>query len=183
MRENIVDTAAQLIAKYGLKKFTLDEIASELQISKKTIYQHFQSKNEIVHAYFSSYIESDKKSTEEALTMNCSVPEKIHAIVYSSHHYILPISVLEETKQFYPDEWASIEALRQFKLDATQGLLKQGITLGVFRSDINLSVLSKMLEKISRMFMDYDFLIENRLKPREAIDEALKIIFDGILRN
>lgn len=183
MKEKIVDKAAQLIAKYGLKKFTIDEMASELQMSKKTIYQHFQSKNEIVHAYFSSYIESDKKSTEEALTMNCPIPQKIHAIVYAFHQYILPISVLEETKQFYPNEWAAIEELRQFKLDATQTLLKQGITLGVFRSDINLNVLSKMFEKISRMFMDYDFLLENRLKPREAIDEALKIIFGGILRN
>ncbi|MET1249480.1 TetR/AcrR family transcriptional regulator [Sporolactobacillus sp. STCC-11] len=183
MKKNIVDVAAQLIAKHGLKKFTVDEIASELKISKKTIYQHFQSKNEIIHAYFAAYIESDKKSTEEALTMNHSISQKIHNIVYTSHQYRLPIAVLEEAKHFYPDEWASIEELRQFKLDATQTLLNQGINTGIFKPDLNLAILSKLIEKTSTMFMDYEFLLENRLKPREAIDEALNMIFDGVIRN
>jgi AcrR family transcriptional regulator len=182
MKQQIVDTAAQLIAKYGLKKFTVDEIASELKMSKKTIYQHFQSKNEMIHAYFAAYIESDKRSTEEALTGDHSIPQKIHDIVYASHQYRLPITVLEEAKHVCPDEWASIEKLRKFKLDATQKLLNQGIQKGVFKSDINLAILSKLIEKTSTMFMDYEFLLENRLKPREAIDEALNMIFDGVIK-
>ncbi|MCO7125332.1 TetR/AcrR family transcriptional regulator [Sporolactobacillus shoreicorticis] len=183
MKKNIVDTAAQLIAKHGLKKFTIDEIASELKMSKKTIYQHFHSKNEIIHAYFATYIESDKQSTEETLSTNHSIPQKIHDIVYASHQYRLPIAVLEEARHFYPEEWASIEELRQFKLDVTQTLLERGIDEGIFKPDINLALLSKLIEKTSTMFMDYEFLLENRLKPREAIDEALNMIFDGVIRN
>jgi hypothetical protein len=73
--------------------------------------------------------------------------------------------------------------LREFKLYATQKLLKQGVEDGIFKSNIHFGVLSKMLEKISDMFTDYDFLLENRLKTREAIDESLRIIFHGILKN
>ncbi len=61
-------------------------------------------------------------------------------------------------------------------------LLGKEVDTGIFRSDINFGVLSKMLEEISDMFTDYDFLLENRLTTREAIDEALKIIFNGILK-
>ncbi|MEY8765010.1 MULTISPECIES: TetR/AcrR family transcriptional regulator [Clostridium] len=183
MKEKILDAAAQLIARYGLKKFTLDEVAAQLKISKKTIYKNFKSKNEIIHTYFTSYIESDKNSVMEALAGNQTIPEKIHSIVYSSHCYKLPIPLLKETRQFYSDEWENIQELRKFKVKALQKLLKDGVQDGIFKSDIHFGVLSKMLEKISGMFTDYNFLLENRLKSHEAIDEALKIIFKGIVKN
>ncbi|MCI1944229.1 TetR/AcrR family transcriptional regulator [Clostridium luticellarii] len=183
MKEKILDAAAQLIARYGLKKFTLDEVAAELRISKKTIYKNFKSKDEIIHAYFTSYTESDKDSIIEALEGNQTIPGKIHSIVYSSHRYKLPISLLKETRQFYSYEWDNIQDLRKFKVKALQKLLKDGVQEGIFKSDIHFGVLSKMLEKISGMFTDYDFLLENRLKSREAIDEALKIIFKGIVKD
>ncbi|HBC97560.1 MAG TPA: TetR/AcrR family transcriptional regulator [Clostridium sp.] len=183
MKEKILDAAAQLIARYGLKKFTLDEVAAQLKISKKTIYKNFKSKDEIIHTYFTSYIESDKNSVMEALAGNQTIPEKIHSIVYSSHCYKLPIPLLKETRQFYSDEWENIQELRKFKVKALQKLLKDGVQDGIFKSDIHFGVLSKMLEKISGMFTDYNFLLENRLKFHEAIDEALKIIFKGIVKN
>ena len=49
------------------------------------------------------------------------------------------------------------------------------------KSDIHFGVLSKMLEEISNMFTDYDFLLDNKLKTTEAIEEALQIIFNGVL--
>lgn len=183
MKEKILDAAARLIQKYGLKKFTVDEIAAELRISKKTIYQYFDSKDDIIREYFETAIASDKNSMTSVLSGDNEFPQKIHAIVYSSHRYGLPISLLMEAKQFYPEEWSKIEELKQFKLNATKDLLEQGVKEGIFRSDIHFGVLSKMLEKISDMFTDYDFLLGNRLNTREAMDEALKIIFNGIMQS
>lgn len=180
MKEKILDAAARLIQQYGLKKFTVDEIAEELRISKKTIYQYFNSKDEIIREYFETAIASDKDSMTSVLSGNEDFSHKIHAIVYSSHRYRLPISLLMEAKQFYPEVWSKVEELKQFKLNATKNLLKQGVEAGIFKPDINFGVLSKMLEEISDMFTDYNFLLENRLNTREAMDEALKIIFDGI---
>ena len=182
MKEAILDTAAQMIQRYGLKKFTIDEIAAELKISKKTIYQHYHSKDDIVRAYFEAVISSDKSSVEAALAGDGSFGEKIHAIFYSSHRYRLTVPILSEAKRFYPKSWALVEDLKRFKVDATRDLFRQGVDAGIFRPDINLGILSKMLEEISNMLTDYDFLLENHLTTREAIDEALKIIFNGILK-
>ena len=49
MREKILNVVAQLINRYGLKKFTVDEVATTLRISKKTIYQYFSGKDEILN--------------------------------------------------------------------------------------------------------------------------------------
>lgn len=182
MKEKILDAAAQRILQHGLKKFTIDEIASDLKISKKTVYKYFSSKDEIIRAYFEITTLTDKKSISNALLENCGIPDKIHAIVYSSHKYRLPVSILMEAKLFYPEEWLKIEELKQFKLNATIDLLNQGAEEGIFKSDVHFMVLSKMLENIANIFTDYDFLLDNHLNTREAIDEAIKILFDGILK-
>lgn len=181
MKEKILDTAAGLILQYGLKKFTVNEIASKLKISKKTIYKYFKSKDEIIQEYFKAFITSDKNNTLNAVNSNYDFFKKIHLVVHSNHQYRLPVPILNEAKLFYPDEWEKIERLKIFKIDIMKKLLKDGLSEGVIKSDIHPGVLSKMLENISDMFIDYDFLIENKLKASEAIDEALKIIFNGII--
>ena len=49
VRERILKTAEELFMKFGIRSVTMDEIASELGISKKTIYMHFEDKDAIVH--------------------------------------------------------------------------------------------------------------------------------------
>lgn len=182
MKEKILDEAARLIQLFGLKKLRVDDIADGLKISKKTIYQYFSGKDEIIREYFMAAVVSDKSSVLEILGSQKGIVEKIHEIVHSGHQYKLPVLVLSEAKKFYPNEWAEIEELKRFKMDAIQKLLEQGARESVVKPDIHLGVLSKMLEEISDMFTDYDFLLENRLKTTEAIEEALHIIFSGVLK-
>lgn len=182
MKEKILNAAAQLIQRYGLKKFTVDEIAAELSISKKTIYQYFNSKDDIIREYFEASIASDKDSMTSVLSSNENFSHKIHAIVYSNHKYRLHVPLLAEAKKFYPDVWLKVEDLKQFKLNATKDLSKEGVGKGLVKPDVNFGILSKMLQEISDMFTNYDFLFENHLNTREALDEALKIIFNGIMQ-
>lgn len=63
-----------------------------------------------------------------------------------------------------------------------KGLLEEGKSSGIIKPDINFAVLCRMLEKISDTFIDYDFLLDNNLKSSAAIDEALKIMLHGILK-
>ena len=181
MREAILDEAARLIQLYGLRKFKVDDIAEELRISKRTIYQNFSGKDEIITEYFSIIVMSDKDSVLMTLDSKKNIVEKIYEMVYSSHKYKLPIQVLNEAKKFYPSEWKKVEELKKFKLDTLRDLLEQGASDGVVKSDINFGVLSKMIEEIGNMFTDYDFLVENGLKTTKAMEEALQIIFNGVL--
>ena len=182
MKDKILDAVARLIERYGLKKFTVDEVAVELHISKKTLYQYFSSKDEMIRQYFEETLASDKQSVLEAVGSERDFFEKIHAIVHSSHRYRLPVRLMDEARQFYPDEWARIEDLKQFKLGEFQKLLKQAADEGLLRPDIHFGVLSAMLERVSELFVDTDFLIENGIKASQAMDETLNIIFGGIVK-
>jgi hypothetical protein len=136
----------------------------------------------MIREYFDKTLESDRQSVQLTMESKQTFSGKVQAIVHSSHHYRMPISVLNEAEQFYPDEWAKIEQLKQFKLNAFQSLLEQAENEGRLRPDVNLTVLSSMLERVSKMFIDTNFLLENGLKPTQAIDEALNIIIYGIVK-
>lgn len=182
MKDKILDAVARLIERYGLKKFTVDEVAAELRISKKTLYQYFSGKDEMIREYFEENMKSDRQSVLDVMHSEKDFFEKVHAIVHSGHRYRMPMPVLNEAKQFYPEEWAKIEQLKQFKLDAFQTLLKQAADEGILRPDVHFGILSSMLERVSGMFIDTEFLLENGLKATQAIDEALGIIINGIVK-
>ncbi|MVB12280.1 Bacterial regulatory proteins, tetR family [Caprobacter fermentans] len=182
MKNKILDAVAQLIEQYGLKKFTVDELAAELHISKKTLYQYFSGKDEMIREYFEKTLESDRQNVLDTVGSDRSFPDKIHAIVHSSHRYRLPVRIMDEAKQFYPDEWAKVKDLKQFKLDEFQKLLKQASDEGILRPDVHFGILSAMLERVSDLFLDTDFLLENGMKATQAIDEVLNIIIGGIVK-
>lgn len=182
LKENILDTAAQKIQLYGLKKFTIDEIAEELKISKKTIYKYFSSKDEIISEYFNTIIENDKNSVTLAMEQDNNFFDKLHLIIYSYHKFRLPMNVVEEARKFYPTEWEKIQELKQFKLNSMSIILKQGVENGVIKDNANFKIISMILEKVSDGFFDYEFLSENKMTMNEAIDEVMDIILKGILK-
>ena len=145
-----------------------------------TIY--FTGKEEIIHAYFEDTVASDQEGIRKALAGPADFKGKIRSVVHSTHKYPLPVTLLNEAKLFYPEEWEKVEELKKFKLESVKVLLAEGEEAGVFKPGINFSVLCRMLQEVSEMFTDYDFLLGNKLTTTEAIDAALAVIFDGLLK-
>ena len=171
---------AEKIEAYGLRKFTIDEIAKDLKISKKTIYKYFVSKDIMIQEYFEAIIQSDKENTLKAVDMDCSLIDKLSAVVYAYHKYKLPVRILNETYKFFPNEWKKIEELKKFKLNILENILNEGIDKGIIRPDIHLSVISLMLEITSEAFLNSEFLSENDLTFKQTIKEVLSILLNGI---
>ncbi|MCY6959798.1 TetR/AcrR family transcriptional regulator [Clostridium brassicae] len=181
MKDKILETASQKIQLYGLKKFTLDEIAIELKISKKTIYKYFSSKDEIINQFFNSIIESDKKNVLKQLKKENSLLDNLNSIIYSYHKFKLPVSIIDETRKFYPEQWVKVEELKKFKLDILYRLLKEGASDGVIKADVNFLILSRVLDSVCDTFLDYKFLSDNKITFKEAINEVINIILYGII--
>lgn len=182
MKEILMKAAAEKIQTYGLRKFTMDEIAAELKVSKKTIYKYFKSKDEIIIEYFKEIIETDKEDTLDSMKKASSLEDKLNSIIYSYHKYRLPVNVLDEANKFYHDEWEKIQKLKDFKLNLIEITLKEGLEEGALKSDIQLNIVSSMLESVSNTFLDYEFLSKNDMTMKEAMNEVLRILLYGILK-
>lgn len=182
MKNEILIVAARHIQMYGVRKFKLDLICKELKISKKTIYKYFQSKDEIVEEYIKEILETDKESTIKILNENISLSKKCHNIIYSYHKYKLPINVMEDIKRNYKCEWEKLKQLKEFKINAIFNLLEVAKKNGEIKEEVDLSVITIMIEKISEELLDSDMLRVNNLKLNYAIDQLLQVILNGILK-
>lgn len=182
MKEIIMKAASDKIQLYGLRKFTMDELAAELKVSKKTIYKYFKSKDEIISEYFREIIETDKKSTIESVEKDALLIDKLNSIIYSYHKYKLPSNILDEAYKFYHEEWEKVQELRNFKLKQVELILNRAREEGLIKEDIQLNMVSLILESASSTFLNYKFLSENDMSMRAAMKEIVNIILNGILK-
>ncbi|MDD3225742.1 MAG: TetR/AcrR family transcriptional regulator [Clostridium sp.] len=181
MKKIILKVAAEKIQLYGLRKFTMDEIAEELKISKKTIYKYFSGKSEIIHEYFIGIVESDIESTEEALKKSNSLVDKLNAIIYSYHKYRLPKHVFDEAYKFYNKEWQEVQKLKDYKLKLIKDILKEAVDKGSLKKDIDLDIVALMLENTVNALFSYEFLSKSNMNLQEATGKAVSIVLYGII--
>ena len=147
MRERILETAEELFIKYGIKRITMDEIAAKLGISKKTIYQSFSDKNELVAEIFDKHISwSEQNCCVQAEEADNAVHEMIigYEIFCTTMQSMNP-SVLYDLEKYHPDVFKRfIEFKNQFVYKHILNNIKRGTEEGLYRTDINATIIAKM---------------------------------------
>lgn len=183
MRERIVDVAGQLIEQHGLKKFTMDEIARNLSISKKTVYQIFESKQELITTYFQRVYDEDKQITENILAdTNKGIREKLHQVVasYENHHITMQVS--EEAERKFPIQWKQLEQIRQTKVDALTQLFTEASDQHLIREPYTKELIVVIIDQWSQLIMKPHFLKQyGDLSTRELAVASVDIILNGCL--
>lgn len=161
MKKKILDKTLELVSKYGIRTISLDTLASELGISKKTIYQYYSNKNELVHS-----------CVDEVLN---SLGDKIMVVINSENHPVIKIcniyghcidlvlkfsnTFFSDLIKFYPQSDEKIKKFREdFLYNKVIALLKESENLEVFRENINIYLvykihLSKIQEAIDNTFV------------------------------
>lgn len=147
MRERILGKAEELFIKYGVKRITMDEIAAKLGISKKTIYQSFSDKNEMVVEIFEKHIcFTEQNCTVHAEEADNAVHEML--IGYETFCTIMLSmnpSVLYDLEKYHPDAFKRfIEFKNKFLYKHILQNLKRGMEEGLYRKDMNADIIAKL---------------------------------------
>lgn len=180
-REKILEATIRVFNRKGLK-LTMDDIASELSMSKKTIYTVFKDKEslfgEMVDYCFDKIKESEIKIICDK---NMTTMEKIRAVlgVLPEGYREIDYSKLYCLKSKYPKIYNKVEYRLQSGWESTINLIKQGISEGVVRP-ININVFKTMMESTIGQFFQRDVLIRNNITYVDALEEVVNILVDGI---
>lgn len=156
MREKILEVAIEQFSHYGVRIVTMEDIARLTGISKKTVYQEFKDKKELVRVAFSTVLEQDTIKLRSILDSGDGV---IEHLVYTSKMVrermgrINPLVVME-IQRYFPDTWEVFEKYRTEVIETDLvNVLERGKALGYFRPEINSPLLAKMrVEQISAGF-------------------------------
>lgn len=182
MKDKILQSVSENIEIYGIKKLNLDLICKDLKISKKTIYKYFKNKDEIIKEYIRIILETDRESTMNIINEDISLKEKCNNIIYTYHKYKLPFIIMDEIQLYYKEEWNSINELKKFKISEICSLLEEAKKKGEIREDIDISIVSLIIDEVSEKLLDNKTLKANNLKLNDVMNQVIEIILLGIIK-
>jgi AcrR family transcriptional regulator len=169
IRQNIITTAEDLFIRYGFKRVTMDDIARELSISKKTIYQFFKDKNEIVCAATEEHLRKEEQQMEQLELESANVIEFLVKCtkMIRQHVAIVNPSAIMELQKYFPEGWKIfLNYKKKVFLNSLMRSLVQGQEDGYFRPDFNPEILAMLrMEEVQLCF-------DNRVFPRNRFDFA-----------
>lgn len=181
-REKILEATIKVFNKKGLK-LTMDDIASELSMSKKTIYTVFRDKESLFGAMVDYCFDKIKESEIKVMcNSDLSTIDKIRGVlcVLPEGYREIDFRQLYMLKTKFPNIYARVEQRLESGWENTMTLINQGVEEGVIRQ-FNIHVFKTMLEATIEQFFQRDVLIENKISYAEALDEVVNILVDGII--
>lgn len=181
IREQILEATILVFNKKGMK-FTMDDIARELGMSKKTIYMVFADKQELVYDMVDYCFDSIKESEQKVMkNAGLSTLEKIQAIlgVLPDGYKEIDFSQLYILRDKYPRIYTRVEERLESGWDATMELLQRGMNEGVVRK-VDTALVKVMFEATLEQFFRRDVLVKNGITYSDALAQVVDIICNGI---
>jgi AcrR family transcriptional regulator len=184
VRERIVGQAREKFLAQGFSKVTMDELVQELGISKKTLYQHFTSKDDLLDAVIEWQILRFSTEMHAIIGTQDDFISKIYTLYSTIGRMICKISkqFQDDIRRLRPDLWKKIEEFRSKLIyGGFSGILDEGIRLGFVRNDLNRDIILLMYTTAIQGIVNPEVLVRSSFSGEEAFLTILRVYFDGIL--
>ena len=182
LRVRILDEAAKQFDKKGIK-FTMDDLARSLGISKKTIYTVFEDKRSIMTETIDRFF--DDALLEEEMILNdenLTIIEQLKSIIgrVPERYTQNDLTQLYVLKEKYPSVYRHWQRCRENYWEGVGILINRGIESGEIRH-VSLPILKTMFQSTIEQFFQDDVLVKNHIAYRDALAEVASILVDGII--
>ena len=150
--DKILNTSRDLFFKFGLRSVTMDDISRELCMSKKTLYQQYSSKNDLINTltskffihfetHYNKVVENSKDAIDELLLLM----EDFRQVMER-----MDKRIIYDMQRFFPETLKKVRQHKQeFMLKKIVANLEKGIAQGIYRHNINIPIISQLrLEEI-----------------------------------
>ncbi len=183
LREKILLSTMEVFNNKGLK-FTMDDIAKNISISKKTIYKVFNDKEEmfleLVDYLFDGIKDAEMQVANDPSLSTLDKIRKILGVMPNSYMDI-DFRQLYMLRDKYPKIYEKVEERLENGWELTISLIEQGMKEGVVRP-VKIPVLKMMFEASLEQFFRRDVLISNKMTYQDGLAEVVDIIIDGITK-
>lgn len=193
IEDRILEAAEELFFRYGYSKTSVDDITEHIHISKKTLYQTFDSKERILASIFDRIKTELSTQIEKVIASELAFTNKLKEVlkVISRQFSKIPPFFYDDIQYQAPEVW---KMWLDYKKDAAfrhfRQLLEEGKATDNIRADINvdmtiffyLSALSNMLDpKFIKQQLPAEVADNLPLSPLDRFNEVVRIVYMGIL--
>jgi len=185
-KKRIIDLGSRKFFELGVYRVTIDEIAEELGMSKKTIYKYFASKEDLILAIVHERMRRIRDEMTKLLHSSEPFEAKLTSlllIVGRQIRYITPV-FQKDLMRMSPTVWKEIDTFRREQvLGQLSQLFEQGQRDGYFRNDVNIKILQLIIVSAAQNIVNPAVLSEHSFSAVEAFQEIIKTVFAGSLTN
>jgi AcrR family transcriptional regulator len=186
LKEKIIQRAGELFITYGFKSVTMDDIANEMAISKKTIYQHFSNKTKLVETITMHLF---TKITEE-IDCLCALEKNPIEEIYEIKKLIMEhlkgekSSPQYQLQKYYPKIYNTLKT-KQFEVmrDCVVENLERGIKQGLYRETIHIEFVARIYFSGVLSVKDKDLFPVEMFPTNNLLENYLEYHIRGIVTN
>ncbi|WP_375416224.1 TetR/AcrR family transcriptional regulator [uncultured Hymenobacter sp.] len=146
-KTRILLSAEKLFMRAGIRSVSMDDIAQELAISKKTLYKWFENKDQMVHAVMQSHLGREAGECEGLIKEATSAIDELFRMMdwlraqFSDVHP----GIFYDLQKYYPESWVLwTEHKHSYILRQISDNLHRGIREGLYRADLDVDVLARL---------------------------------------
>jgi len=183
LKDKIMKKYFQLGMEQGFSKVLLDQVASELSISKKTIYKFFSSKEEIISACIDDVFTTIDAEVLPIMTdQSIGIIEKITRLpeIVAKHLMFFTRQQVVEIQRTFPHLWSKVLEQRKLRIERYEALFRAAKERG-FIIDVDPKLLVHFFLVTIEAFTKESFMDEHNISYAESLQMVSKILLEGIL--
>ncbi|QII46171.1 TetR/AcrR family transcriptional regulator [Flagellimonas oceani] len=154
-KKDILAYAIENFTKFGSKRFSMDELAKNLGISKKTLYKHFSSKEILVKESLRFYLDNIRADVDNYIIENPNEEQPLTTVIFIYRQGLITFQEINPAflyglHKYYPEAYKIYSQLKKdIVWDIVSPLLKRAQALGQVRKNVNVELVCTLF--LSRM--------------------------------
>ena len=184
IQTKIMHAAIDLFVQSGFKNVTMDDIARRAGISKKTLYQHFTNKHDIVVGSVSWYQDLKLKTLRAAMDGASNAIEalvRVDAELAKDYRQLNPVA-MSELQRFYPEGWARFrDVLQTHDVELVRQNIIRGIGEGLYRTELDPDITARYRIETALMCLQSNLLVNDRFSLMQVGFAMTEMFLYGIM--
>src|SRR5215510_5267651 len=184
-RQRIVDAARVHFFSHGFRSVTMDDLAEELGISKKTLYAYFPGKFDLLEAVLADKLTDVEATLKEVTRAHPDdFPATLRQLLAGTQRELDEIKppLVRDMRQKAPDVFRLVERRRAALIQRYMGkFFINGQRLGMVRKDVPAKLIIEILLAMVQSIMNPPKMEELGMMPKEGYTGILKIVLEGAL--
>jgi AcrR family transcriptional regulator len=178
-----IGKALEVYMKYGIKSVTMDEMARQVGVSKKTIYQYVKDKNDLVEQCITCAQMMDEELIKIIISQNENAIDEVLAISKYIGEELKKVhpSIFFDLAKYHPKAMDMIKCHKDdFIRDCVKDNLIKGIDQGYYRGNMNVDIISKVYLTTMDHVLAGDFFDSTKISPDQIYLDVFRYHIRGI---
>ena len=181
--QKIIQKAIELFKKLGIRNVTMDTLANELGISKRTIYELFKDKNNLVSISIQEMARQNREEILEIINASSNVIDAMFQIGRNGQQRRAEMSdaFFDDIKKRFPEINKRFNTDSEYRNSSvSQLLLNRGVKEGIFRADLNIELVSTFIEQLGSFLHNSEYFTAGNINEKEIMKNIFLPYFRGI---